>query len=144
MSFLTDALVISKKDILLELRGKEALTLMLFLSLLLLVIFNFAFDIDKDNVSYLAPGILWVIFAFSGILGMGRTSMAERDEEAYLSIVFSPASSESFYLGKVFSNDCFLHFFSALSDFHLSALFFPFCLQHRNMEKYSFRLSTSL
>jgi hypothetical protein len=37
MSFLTDALVISKKDILLELRGKEALTLMLFLSLLLRV-----------------------------------------------------------------------------------------------------------
>jgi heme exporter protein B len=125
MSFLTNALVISKKDILLELRGKEALTLMLFLSLLLLVIFNFAFDIDKDNVSYLAPGILWVIFAFSGILGMGRTSMAERDEEAYLSIVFSPASSESFYLGKVFSNFLFLSvmevftisFFAVLFDF---------------------------
>jgi hypothetical protein len=30
MSFLTNALVISKKDILLELRGKEALTLMLW------------------------------------------------------------------------------------------------------------------
>jgi ABC-type transport system involved in cytochrome c biogenesis permease component len=41
MSFLTNALVISKKDILLELRGKEALTLMLFLSLLLLVIFGY-------------------------------------------------------------------------------------------------------
>lgn len=133
MSLLTNALIITKKDILLELRGKEALTLMLFLSLLLLVIFNFAFDIDKDNVSYLAPGILWAIFTFSGILGMGRTSMAERDEEAYLSIVFSPASSESFYLGKVFSNFLFLSiaevitisFFAILFDFEKIIVSFP-------------------
>jgi heme exporter protein B len=108
MGFVASALTIFKKDLLLELRGKEVLSLMLFLSLLLLVIFNFAMDIQKDNVTDLAPGILWVIFAFSGILGMGRTSMAERDEAAYLGIVFSPASSESFYLGKVFSNFLFL------------------------------------
>jgi heme exporter protein B len=108
MGFVAAALTIFKKDLLLELRGKEVLSLMLFLSLLLLVIFNFAMDINKENVASLAPGVLWVIFAFSGVLGMGRTSMAERDEAAYLGVVFSPASSESFYLGKVFSNLLFL------------------------------------
>jgi heme exporter protein B len=125
MIFFNNTIAIMRKDILLELRGKESLSLMLFLSLLLLVIFNFALDIDKDNVSVLAPGILWVIFAFSGILGMGRTSMAERDEEAYLSVVFSPVSAESFYLGKVFSNLFLLFmvegvtlvFFAVLFDF---------------------------
>ena len=125
MSFITNALTITRKDILLELREKESLGLMLFLSLLFLVIFNFAFDIDTDNISSLAPGIIWVIFAFSGILGMGRTSMAERDEEAYLSIIFSPASAESFYIGKVMSNFLFLAvmetvtliFFAILFDF---------------------------
>lgn len=108
MKFMRNAIAILRKDILLEIRGKESLSLMLFLSLLFLVIFNFALDIDKDNISSLAPGILWVIFTFSGILGMGRTSMAERDEEAYLSVVFSPASAESFYIGKVLSNFLFL------------------------------------
>ncbi len=125
MKFMGNAVSILRKDILLELRGRESLSLMLFLSLLLLVIFNFALDIDKDNVSSLASGILWVIFVFSGILGMGRTSMAERDEEAYLSIVFSPVSAESFYIGKVLSNllfllimECFtLLFFAILFDF---------------------------
>jgi heme exporter protein B len=125
MSFLSNALAITSKDIRLEFRGKESLSMMLFLSLLLLVIFNFALDIDRDNISLLAPGILWVIFAFSGILGMGRTSMAERDEEAYLSIVFSPASAESFYVGKMLSNFLFLIimesftvvFFAVLFDF---------------------------
>ncbi len=108
MRFMGNAAAILRKDILLELRGRESLSLMLFLSLLLLVIFNIALDLDKDSVSSLAAGILWVVFAFSGILGMGRTSMAERDEEAYLSIVFSPASPESFYIGKALSNLLFL------------------------------------
>jgi heme exporter protein B len=108
MGLVAAALTIIKKDLLLELRGKEVMSLMLFLSLLLLVIFNFAMDIHKDNVASLAPGILWVIFSFSGVLGMGRTSMAERDEAAYLGIIFSPASSESFYIAKVFSNFLFL------------------------------------
>ena len=125
MKFMGHAVSILRKDILLEIRGRESLSLMLCLSLLFLVIFNFALDIDKDNVSSLAPGILWVIFAFSGILGMGRTSVAERDEEAYLSIVFSPVSAESFYIGKVLSNllfllimECFtLLFFAILFDY---------------------------
>ncbi len=125
MSFIGDALTILRKDLLLELRGRESLSLMLFLSLLLLVIFNFAFNPDKDNVSSMAAGILWVIFAFSGILGMGRMSVAERDEDAYLSVIFSPVSAESFYLGKALGNllflmimECFtLFFFAVLFDF---------------------------
>ncbi len=108
MSFIVRSLYIFQKDVLLELRGKESLSMMLFLSLLLLVIFNFALDINSETVAGLAPGILWIIFAFSGVLGMGRTSVAERDEDAYMSIVFSPASAESFYLGKVMSNLFFL------------------------------------
>lgn len=133
MKFMGHATAILRKDILLEIRGKESLSLMLFLSLLLLVIFNFALDIDRDSVSSLASGILWVIFAFSGILGMGRTSMAERDEEAYLSIVFSPVSAESFYIGKVLSNFLFLMlmegftlvFFAVLFDYEKIIVLLP-------------------
>jgi heme exporter protein B len=133
MSFVRSAFTILGKDMLLEMRGKESFSLMFFLSLLLLVIFQFALDIDKDNIASLAPGILWVIFAFSGILGMGRTSMAERDEEAFLSIIFSPASEESFYVGKVLSNLVFLLLveaftlvcFAVLFDFERIVLLLP-------------------
>jgi heme exporter protein B len=133
MVFTRNVLTIVKKDIYLELRGKESLSIMFFLSLLLLVIFNMALDLDKDNTAYFAPGILWVIFAFTGILGMGRTSMAERDEDAYLSIVFSPVSEESLYLGKVMSNLLLLlvvefstlFFFAILFDFEQALLSLP-------------------
>ncbi|HDH04243.1 MAG TPA: cytochrome C biogenesis protein [Nitrospirae bacterium] len=123
MKFIHDAVSILRKDILLEIRGKESLSLMLFLSLLFLVIFNFALDIDKENVSLLASGILWVIFSFTGILGMGRTSMSERDEEAYLSVVFSPVSPESFYAGKVLSNLLFLLLMEAFTLIFFAILF---------------------
>lgn len=141
MSLVKNSIAIFKKDMLLELRGKESLSLMLFLSLLLLVIFNFAMDINNENVASLAPGILWVVFSFSGVLGMGRSSAAETDEDAYHSIIFSPASAESFYLGKVMSNLLFLLImevftivsFAILFDFELlitslPALFAPLML----------------
>jgi heme exporter protein B len=74
-----------------------------------------------------------VIFAFTGILGMGRTSMAEREDDAYLSIIFSPVSSESLYIGKVLSNTIFLlivelstlFFFAVLFDFDKIILSLP-------------------
>jgi heme exporter protein B len=136
MSFVRSAFTVLGKDMLLEMRGKESFSLMFFLSFLLLVIFQFALDIDKDNIASLAPGILWVIFAFSGILGMGRTSMAERDEDAFLSIIFSPASEESFYMGKVLSNLVFLLLvetftivcFAVLFDFEQIVLLLPLLL----------------
>ncbi|MEN8264662.1 MAG: heme exporter protein CcmB [Nitrospirota bacterium] len=133
MTFAGNILAITKKDISLELRGKESLSLMFFLSLLLLVIFNLALDMDNENTASLAAGILWVIFAFTGVMGMGRTSMAERDEDAYLSIVFSPVSSESLYIGKVISNFLFLmiieistlFFFAVLFDFEKIIISLP-------------------
>ncbi|MEJ2254399.1 MAG: heme exporter protein CcmB [Nitrospirota bacterium] len=123
MSFVRGAMAVMGKDLRLELRGKDSLSLMFFLSLLFLVIFNFALDIDRDNVAALAPGVLWVIFAFSGILGMGRTSMAERAEDAFLSVVFSPASEESFFMGKVLSNLVFLLVAEALTMTCFAVLF---------------------
>ena len=133
MTFAGNILAITKKDISLEMRGKESLSLMFFLSLLLLVIFNLALDMDKENTASLAAGILWVIFAFTGVMGMGRTSMAERDEDAYLTIVFSPVSSESLYIGKVLSNFLFLmiieistlFFFAVLFDFEKIIISLP-------------------
>jgi heme exporter protein B len=133
MAFLGNAAAIMKKDLIMEFRGRESLSIMFFLSLLLLVIFNLAFDLDRDSTTLLASGILWVIFAFTGILGMGRTSMAERDDDAYLSIVFSPASSESLYIGKVLSNGALLLFvelstllfFAVLFDFEQAVFSLP-------------------
>ncbi len=118
MRFVSNTISIVRNDILLELRAKEALSIMVFLSLLLLVVFNLAVDIDRENVSSLASGILWVVFAFSGVLGMGKTSLSEREDSAYLNVFFSAVSMETFYIAKVISNLIFLllmEFFTMVS-----------------------------
>ncbi|NOX21299.1 MAG: heme ABC transporter permease [Nitrospirae bacterium] len=123
MKFVGNTLSIVKKDILLEFRAKEALSIMVFLSLLLIVVFNLAVDIDKDNVSSLAPGILWVVFAFSGVLGMGKTSLSEREDGAYLNVFFSAVSMEVFYIAKVISNLIFLLFMELFTIVSFVVLF---------------------
>jgi heme exporter protein B len=123
MRFVGSTLSIVKKDILLEFRAKEALSIMVFLSLLLIVVFNLAVDIDNDNVSSLAPGILWVVFAFSGVLGMGKTSLSEREDGAYLNVFFSTVSMEVFYIAKVISNLIFLLFMELFTIVSFVVLF---------------------
>ncbi len=108
IDFFRIALIIVKKDILLELRSRQVLAVMVFLSLLMLVIFHLAIEMESETLNKLTPGVLWVIFAFAGTVGMGKTSRMEQSEDVYMNILFSSASVESFFVGKVLSNLVFL------------------------------------
>ena len=52
---------------------------LLVFALLVMVIFNFAFGTGADTAE-LAPGILWVAFAFSGVLALNRAFIPEKEE----------------------------------------------------------------
>ncbi|MGE5139226.1 MAG: heme exporter protein CcmB, partial [Rudaea sp.] len=80
MRFFNQVAAIVAKDVAAELRTKENLSAMLVFSLLVLVIFNFAFELKSVEMVALGPGVLWVAFTFSGILGLGRSFAAERDK----------------------------------------------------------------
>ena len=81
MSYLNKVLAIVWKDIVAELRTKEMFSAMFVFSVLVIVIFNFAFDlrVSGDSVRQVAPGALWVAFAFSGVLGLNRAFVLEKD-----------------------------------------------------------------
>ena len=64
---------ILKKDILTELRSREIFSSMFVFVLLVTLIFNFAFELRVEDVVKVAPGALWVAFAFAGILGLNRS-----------------------------------------------------------------------
>jgi heme exporter protein B len=49
-------------------------------SFLVIVIFTFAFPPGMGDVERITPGILWVAFIFSGLLGMGRSFGVEKDK----------------------------------------------------------------
>ncbi len=107
-SSLNKILAIMRKDIIAELRAREIIVSVLVFVLLVLVIFNFAFDADRPTMEIVAPGVLWVAFAFSGVLALNRAFIPEKENSCLEGILSCPVSRETIYLGKMLSSLLFM------------------------------------
>lgn len=96
------------KDIRYELRSKQTWLGMGMFALLVLVIFNFTFDLRVDNVSAIAPGVLWIAFIFASLLGLGRTLAAEREQHSMDRLLLCPVNRKAIYLAKLLGNLLFI------------------------------------
>jgi heme exporter protein B len=106
--FLSQAGAIFWKDILTEYRTKDALTSMLLFGLLVILMFHFAFEPDSLETEKYGPGLLWVTFIFAGILGMGRSFTAEKENDNLQSLMLAPVNWGAIYLGKMLANLLFM------------------------------------
>ena len=91
------------KDLVSEFRNKETIISIFSFSLLSLIILNFALRPTPSLISAVAPGILWVAFTFSGILGLTNAFALEEDQDAIQGLLLTPASREAIYIGKMLS-----------------------------------------
>lgn len=114
MSILSKVMVIAWKDVLFELRTKKFVPAVLIFALLAMVIFNFAFGASLETISLAAPGILWVTFAFAGILGLNRSFTLEMENGCLEGLMVCPVDREVIYLGKVVGNFVFMLSIEAL------------------------------
>ncbi|MFQ5900342.1 MAG: heme exporter protein CcmB [Thermodesulfobacteriota bacterium] len=108
MSYLKVVWYIVWKDIFLEFRTREMLNSMLFFSLLVIVIFNFAFEIGRNEVAKFAPGILWVVFTFAGVLGLNRSFLLEKEDGGIMGLMLAPVDRSAIFMGKAISNFIFM------------------------------------
>jgi heme exporter protein B len=106
--FLSHVMAILWKDIRYELRSKQTWLGMGMFALLVLVIFNFTFDLRVDNVSAIAPGVLWIAFLFASLLGLGRTLAAEREQHSMDRLLLCPVDRKAIYLAKLLGNLLFI------------------------------------
>src|SRR5690242_15630879 len=102
--FLSHVMAILWKDIRYELRSKQTWLGMGMFALLVLVIFNFTFDLRVDNISAIAPGVLWISFIFASLLGLGRTLAAEREQRSLDRLLLCPVDRCAIYLAKLLGN----------------------------------------
>lgn len=102
------ALLIARKDLVVELRTRTAFLSALVLALLGLVIFYFAWDPTAVSSADIAPGVLWMIFTFAGLLGLQRSFGSESAERAIDGLLVSPVDREAIYLGKALANLAFV------------------------------------
>lgn len=105
---LSAAWTIARKDLAIEFRTRSAFLSALVLSLIAIVIFYFTWDPTAIGALDLAPGVLWVTFTFSGLLGLHRSFGVELRDGAMDALLTAPVPRESIFLGKAFANFVFV------------------------------------
>jgi heme exporter protein B len=108
LDVLRDAWLIARKDLAIEFRTRSAFLSAVVFSLLAIVIFFFAWDSTAVAAIDLAPGVLWVIFVFSGLLGMHRSFGVEQPDRAIDGLLASPVAREAIFLGKALASLVFV------------------------------------
>jgi heme exporter protein B len=103
-----DAWLVAKKDLAIEFRTRSTFLSAIVFSLLSIVIFYFAWDATAVSAVDLAPGVLWVTFTFSGLLGMHRSFGVEQPDRGIDGLLASPISRESIFLGKAVASLVFV------------------------------------
>src|SRR6195256_3318798 len=105
---LSSAWLIARQGRSIEFRTRSAFLSAVVFSLLGLVIFYYAWDPTAVTATDLAPGVLWIIFTFSGLLGLHRSFGVETADRAIDALLASPVSREAIFLGKAIANLLFV------------------------------------
>ena len=108
MRFWYQVITIIKKDVFTEIRTKETIFSVIAFTLLAIIIFNFAFGADLVKTGMVAPAILWVTFAFAGVLSLNHSFVLEKEEDCLEGLMACPISREVIYIGKMLSSLLFM------------------------------------
>lgn len=96
------------KDLRVEWRSRETLASMCVFGLLVVFLFNFAFESAREETLRLLPGLLWIAFAFAGILGFNRSFAVERENACLEGMSLAPIDPSTIFVGKMLANLLFL------------------------------------
>uniref|UniRef100_A0A7C1JVN6 Heme exporter protein B n=1 Tax=Caldilinea aerophila TaxID=133453 RepID=A0A7C1JVN6_9CHLR len=125
LAYLSKVAAVFAKDVRAELRGREIFTTMTAFGVLAVLIFGMAFDLRVPRSEMIAPGVLWGVVLFAGVLGLNRSFGAEVDRGTLPSLLLAPVDRSAIYFGKLFAN---LFFTLATAVVILVVMFFIFDL----------------
>jgi heme exporter protein B len=108
------ALAILRKDLRIERRTRESLSSVLVLGVLLLAVLIIAHDAPREAAPALAPSVLWATFLFTGLLGVQRAFLLERENDCLTGLLVAPVDPAAIYLGKLGGNMVLLGVMQAL------------------------------
>jgi heme exporter protein B len=107
-AYLRKIRAIAAKDLRAEVRAKEVLGTMIAFSVLAVIVFGLAFDLRVPEAEMVAPGVLWVVLLFTGVLGLNRAFGAEVDRGSLSALLLAPVDRSSIYFGKLIAQLVFM------------------------------------
>jgi heme exporter protein B len=114
--FVSKTLLLARKDLVVEARGKETLPAMLAFSFAVTLLLAFTLPPDtsvRADVDFVAgtvplsqvlAGFLWVTVLFAGLIGFARAFEVERAEAAIDPLVLAPLDRSGLFASKALSN----------------------------------------
>jgi len=109
-----DALVLARKDLLLEVRRREVVLAMLQYVITTLVVIHFAIA-GAGSSQKAAAGMLWAAILFTAVLSLNRCFAADQEEGALDALLLAPIDRAAIWLGKVLAQITFLLIMEALA-----------------------------
>lgn len=102
------AAILLAKELRLEFRTRELLTITVIFSIVVVVLFSFAFEPSAAEARRYGPGLLWIAFLFSGSLMLHPSFAREHANQTLDALRMAPVPSFSILLGKMLANFIFL------------------------------------
>ena len=118
--FFRQTLILVWKDVLIDLKRKDNLLSMILFAILTLLIFQFAMGEEPEMFQIALPGVIWIVFLMSGVLGLGKSFVQEMETGCMGGLLLAPVDRSVLFLGKMLANTLFLLF--------TQLLFIPLCL----------------
>ncbi|MCA1562635.1 MAG: heme exporter protein CcmB [Acidobacteria bacterium] len=100
-AFFRTVWMVTRKDLVIELRSREILLTTVFFALSCVLVFAFGFVKDGRPIEDAAAGILWIAIAFSGTLALGRAFERERQGDTLRALMMAPVERPALYVGKL-------------------------------------------
>lgn len=98
------ALILAGKDLKIEFRSRQTLNFMFLFSFVALLMFNFTVEPYSQTAMEVAPGFLWFVLIFAGLLGLSRAFIKEKEAGTLEGLKLTPMSCNEILLGKIVYN----------------------------------------
>ncbi len=92
------------KDLRLDLRSKDRLGHMAVFAALIVVVLSITLPTPNSATRAWIPALIWVVFLFTSLLGLGRSFQAESEDGAITLLVHGPCDLGWVFLGKAAAN----------------------------------------
>lgn len=108
MNLAAAAIALARKDLLVELRARQAIASAVALAAVALVLVGLAVGPDPDRLRALAPALVWIALLYASIAVADRLERIDRADDAFSGLWLVLPDRRAMYLGRVISLAIFL------------------------------------